>query len=142
MGAALQTGRIDLAVMVEPFVSAEKQQGGRVIGDALAGIAPRFMITGWFARDGWIEDHQDLAARFAAAIKEAAEWANAHPQESAAILARHSSIPADVASTMGRARFGTVLDPQMIKPVLDAAVRYGALDTPLDANEIVWKASK
>jgi len=30
-------------------------------------------------------------------------------------------------------------NPRNWQPVLDNAVRYGMLDKPLDANELIWK---
>ena len=138
--AALESQRVDLGVVVEPFVSAARRQGqGRVIGDALESIAPRFLITGWFSRDAWIDGHQDAAVRFAAAIRDANEWANAHPAESATLMAKYSNISSDVAASMGRARFALALDPEMIRPVLDGGVRYGEIDARIDPNDLIWR---
>lgn len=141
MAAAVEAHRADAALDVEPFVSAAKARGiGRVVGNVLDGVAPRFMIVGWLATDPWLQAHPDLAARYAAAIREAAEWANAHPRESAAILVRNTKVPASVAGTMARARFGLTLEPALIQPVIAAAVRYGVLERPVDAAELVWRA--
>ena len=141
--AQLESHRIDLGIVVEPFVSAARGQGqGRIIGDALDGVAQPFLITGWFSLDAWINGHQDTAERFAAAVHDANEWANTHPLESATLMAKYSNIPVDVANAMGRARFARTLDPAMIRGVLDAAVRYGALDARLDPNEIIWRSLK
>jgi len=40
---------------------------------------------------------------------------------------------------MGRAVYANALDPATMQPVLDNAVKYGMLDHPLDANELIWK---
>jgi NitT/TauT family transport system substrate-binding protein len=139
MAAAVEGHRADAALDVEPFVSAARAQGqGKVIGDVLDGVAPRFMVAGWFALDPWITAHADTVARFAAALREAAAWANAHHAESAAILARNSKIPASVIAAMPRAQFGLSLDPAMIRPIVDAAVKYGVLDRPVDVNDLIW----
>jgi NitT/TauT family transport system substrate-binding protein len=139
MAAALEAHRADAALDVEPFVSGARAQGqGKVIGDVLDGVAPRFMVVGWFALDPWITAHADTAARFAAALREAAAWANAHHAESAAILVRNTKIPASAIATMARAQFGLALDPAMIRPIVDAAVKYGVLDRPVDVNDLIW----
>jgi len=139
--AAIETQRVDAGAVTEPYVSAAKKAGqGRVIADAFESMAPRLMITGWFATDVWLASHADLAARFATAIRQAADWANTHPHDSAVILTRHTNLPADVADAMNRARFGLTLDTQFIRPVIDLAVRYGALDAPIDADQLIWLA--
>jgi NitT/TauT family transport system substrate-binding protein len=139
--AAIETGRVAAGNLTEPYASAAIGAGQvRVIADSFESMAPRLMITGWFATDAWINSHIDLATRFATAIRQAADWANTHPHESAVVLARHTSVPPEVAQTMKRARFGSVLDPALIRPVIDLAVKYGALAAPIDANELIWLA--
>jgi NitT/TauT family transport system substrate-binding protein len=139
MAAAVEAHRADAALDVEPFVSGARAQGqGKVIGDVLDGVAPRFMVVGWFALDPWITAHADTAARFATALRQAAAWANAHHTESAAILVRNTKIPASAIDTMARAQFGLTLDPAMIRPIVDAAVKYGVLDRPVDVNDLIW----
>jgi NitT/TauT family transport system substrate-binding protein len=140
MAAAVEAHRADAALDVEPFVSGARAQGqGKVIGDVLDGVAPRFMVVGWFALDPWITAHADTAARFATALRQAAGWANAHHTESAAILVRNTKIPASAIDTMARAQFGLTLDPAMIRPIVDAAVKYGVLDRPVDVNDLIWR---
>jgi NitT/TauT family transport system substrate-binding protein len=139
MAAAVEAHRADAALDVEPFVSGARAQGqGKVIGDVLDGVAPRFMVVGWFALGPWITAHADTAARFATALRQAAGWANAHHTESAAILVRNTKIPASAIDTMARAQFGLTLDPAMIRPIVDAAVKYGVLDRPVDVNDLIW----
>ena len=140
MAAALEAHRADAALDVEPFVSGARALGqGKVIGDVLDGVGPRYMVVGWLAMDPWIAAHTDTATRFATALRQAAAWANTHHKESAAILVRNTKVPAAVADTMARAQFGLTLDPALIRPIVDAAVKYGVLDKPVDVNDLVWK---
>jgi NitT/TauT family transport system substrate-binding protein len=140
MAAALEAHRADAALDVEPFVSgARALNQGKVIGSVLDGVAPRFMVVGWLALDPWIAAHADTATRFATALRQAAQWANTHHKESAAILVRNTKVPAAVADTMARAQFGLTLDPALIRPIVDAAVKYGVLDKPIDVSELIWK---
>jgi NitT/TauT family transport system substrate-binding protein len=140
MAAALEAHRADAALDVEPFVSGAKALGqGKVIGDVLDGVGPRYMVVGWLAMDPWITAHADTVARFATALRQAAIWANSHHKESAAILVRNTKVPAAVADTMARAQFGLTLDPALIRPIVDAAVKYGVLDRPVDVADLIWK---
>jgi len=140
MAAALEAHRADAALDVEPFVSGARALGqGKIIGDVLDGVGPRYMVVGWFAMDPWIQAHTDTAARFATALRQAAAWANTHHKESAAILVRNTKVPASVADTMARAQFGLTLDPALIRPIVDAAVKYGVLDKPVDVTDLIRK---
>jgi NitT/TauT family transport system substrate-binding protein len=121
MVGALDAGRVDAAIPSEPFASmglAANRLLGSVYGSLPATI---------------------LAVKFASAIRKAAVWANAHPKESALLLTKFTKVDPAVAATMTRAVYATSLDPAQLQPVLDNAVRYGMLDKPLDANELIWK---
>jgi NitT/TauT family transport system substrate-binding protein len=138
---AIESGRVDVGSVTEPYLSAAKQAGqGRVLADSFVSMAPRLMITGWFATDAWLAAHPELATRFQTALRQAAEWANSHPHESAIILAKHTGLAPDIVESMKRARFGLTLDPALIKPVIDLAVKYGALDAPIGVEQLIWVA--
>ena len=128
MAAAVVTHRVDAA-----------KADIRVIGNAEDGIAPRFMIIGWFSTEQWIKDHPDLAARFAAAIARASLWANTHDRESLAIFLQTAKLDPQTAASMARSRFGASLDPAMMQPVLDTALKYGVLDRPIAASDLIWR---
>ncbi len=141
MGGALQEKRVDAAMPVEPFVSADRATA-RMLGNALDGIGSHYMIVGFLSTDSWIAAHPDVAARFASAIAKAAVWANTHEKESAAILVKNSKLDPSVAATMARAVYGTKLDPSLVQPVVDAAVKYGIIDKPVAASDMIWVAPK
>jgi ABC-type nitrate/sulfonate/bicarbonate transport system substrate-binding protein len=113
-----------------------------MLGNALDGIGSHYMIVGFLSTDSWIAAHPDVAARFASAIAKAAVWANTHEKESAAILVKNSKLDPSVAATMARAVYGTKLDPSLVQPVVDAAVKYGIIDKPVAASDMIWVAPK
>ena len=141
MAVAVESHRVDAALDVEPFVTATKADT-RILGDVLDGIAPRFMVVGWFATDAWTKAHPDLAVRFSAAIIKAAQWANMHDhdKESLSIIVQNTKVDPQVAASMARTRFGVTLESSMVQPVLDAALKYGVLDHPVAANDLIWRA--
>jgi NitT/TauT family transport system substrate-binding protein len=141
MGPALVANRVDAAMPVEPFVSADRATA-RSLGNVLDGVGSRYMIVGWLATDAWLAAHPDAAARFAGAIAKAAVWANAHEKESAAILVKNSKLDPAVADSMARAVYGTTLEPALLQPVVDAAVKYGIIDKPIPVSDLIWTAPK
>jgi NitT/TauT family transport system substrate-binding protein len=137
MGAALDQGRVDAALIVEPFTSALHGKV-RVIGDALAGFGPRWVGTVWASKLTWLADHRDAARRFAAATLKIASWANAHQSESAAVLAQHTSMPLATINGMVRAVYATTpVTGPLLQPLLDSATKY--FGTPkLSGSDLVW----
>jgi NitT/TauT family transport system substrate-binding protein len=138
MVGALDAGRVDAAIPSEPFTS-QGLAANRLLGSVYASMPATILVFGFFATDAWLNAHPDEALKFAAAIRKAAMWANAHPKDSADMLVKFTKLDPAVAATMGRAVYATSLDPAEIQPVLDNAVRYGMLEKPLDASEIIWK---
>lgn len=137
MAVALERNRVDAALMIEPFLTAA---AGRiqVLGNAMGAIAPRWMSTGWFASDAWINANRDAAGRFAQAMARAALWANAHRAETAPILIRVTRLDPAIAGKMTRAVFATRLEPVLLQPVIDMFAHFGLLRRPLPAAEVIW----
>jgi len=141
MGIALSLHRIDAGMPVEPFVTAQKDLI-RSLGSVLDGVGPRYMVIGYLATDTWLASHADVAARFVRAMREASLWGNTHRAESAAMIERIMHVDPSVGAAMNRATYGTDLDPALMQPVLDAALKYGILDRPVPTSDLIWRAPK
>jgi NitT/TauT family transport system substrate-binding protein len=138
MGGALQQGRADIIFPTEPFSTADASVG-KVIANAFDGVGPRFMLLGWFASESYLAANGPTAVKFAAALRQASEYANAHQSETAQMLANHTKVTLDVAQKMVRATYGTVLDPTLLTPVLNLGSKYGLLSQPVAAADLIWK---
>ena len=139
MGGALAAHRIDAALEVEPFVTNDKAVE-RALGPAIDGLGPHIMILGFFAGDAWLAEHGDVATKFVGALRLASEWANGHRRESGTILSQYTKIEPSVVAAMARAEYGLALDPAVIAPIVDAAVRYGIIEKSIPASDLIWKA--
>jgi NitT/TauT family transport system substrate-binding protein len=137
--SALMRDRVDAATAPEPTLTESVRDGARIFGDPFAAVAPRFFIGIWIARNEWIKANPDVARRFADAIYEAGKWANAHPNESAAILAKYAKGDPSVFRTMRRATYASALTPQLIQPPLDAGLHTGLLPSAVSASDLVAK---
>jgi NitT/TauT family transport system substrate-binding protein len=137
MGTALETGRVAAAIMAEPYTTAALAQG-RVVGDASAAVAKRFMITGWFAEAGWLAKNPDEAKRLQAALLQTARFGNVNHAETQAIITKYTKITPEVAQKMTRTIYGDMKpDPALIQPVLDLAMKYGGM-APVAATDLIW----
>lgn len=141
MPAALEAGRIDAAHVAEPFV-AEAKAAGRVLTSADNAMGSEYLRTVWFASKDWAARNPDAVARFAAAMKETATWANnrANYPKSAEILEKWAKIDPVLAGTMTRARYGEVLSAALMQTEVDTTAKYGNF-TSFPATDMLYRAS-
>ena len=69
-------------------------------------------------------------------VSAAIRWANAHPAETAPILAKYMKMDVAVVRAMTRVRQATSLETALMQPVLDVAYRYKQLEKPVEATDI------
>jgi NitT/TauT family transport system substrate-binding protein len=138
MIAALPAGRIDAAMLAEPWQTTARNSGDRLYAKPFDAIAPEFNIGVWATTRSWAQAHPDQVKRFASAIYAAARWANQHHAESAQILAKYAKADPKVISGMIRVVHSTDLEVGHIQPALDAAFQFHQLDRRMTANDLIW----
>lgn len=136
MAQALERGTVAAALMGEPFLSDNKDAVRR-LSVPFDSVARSFYINCWYAQRDWLAKNADTVRRFTSAIYAAGGWANAHPAESAAIEATYVKLDPAQLRTMPRNAFAVGLDPKLMQPVLDVAVRYKMLPSPLAARDVI-----
>jgi NitT/TauT family transport system substrate-binding protein len=136
MTAAVVQHRVDAAMIAQPFLAAALPQT-KAIAPVDDAVASRFMSTGWIASETWLNAHRDAAVKFAAVMRQTAQWANAHHKESAQILMHHTKITPEIAATMTRVEYGLSLDPKLLQPPIDVAARYSQQHFG-PATDLIW----
>ncbi len=136
MAPALTRGTIAAAAIAEPFLSLVRDDV-RSIGDAQSVIAKQFFLSGSFASRDWVAANRDVANRLVKAFVAAAAWSNTHHDDTAPILAKYAKLEPDKIKTMARATFATTLDPRTMQPILDIALKYGQLQKPVRATDLI-----
>ncbi len=140
MVPALDRGTIAAAFLAEPFLSLNRADL-RVIAPAYDTIAKSFYIAAWFTTRDWATKNPDVAKRLTAALYETARWANAHHDDSAAILAKITKLDIDRIRSMTRAVWATSLDPKLKQPVIDIAARYKLIEAPANAGDLIIRTA-
>ena len=126
--AALAAGRVDAIFEVEPFFGAAAKQF-RVLFSGYSAISKHFLLNLWVATPDWAKAHEDIVSRFASVIHETAVWANAHHEQSGAILAKYSKIPEATIAVMARSHYAEELTPALMQPGIDASAKYNGFPT-------------
>jgi len=140
MPAAVQRGTVAAAPIAEPALSAAMKTGSiRIIGHPMDAYGKQFMVGGWFARPDFIVANAALIRRLRATAYSTATWANAHPDETAAILAKYSKMDPDVVRTMNRAPYLTSLTPDLLQSYLDLGYKYKYIGKQLKAADLIAK---
>jgi NitT/TauT family transport system substrate-binding protein len=138
MAPAILDGRIDAASISEPFITDALNSGKfRAISVSERNVAPEFMFSGWTTTTGYAAAHPDVIKKFVAVMLESARWGNANRPQSAQILVGINKMPLEVAGKMLRSYYGEKLSPALLQPVIDAAAKYGAIQSSFPASEII-----
>jgi NitT/TauT family transport system substrate-binding protein len=134
MVAALERGTVAAASLPDPALAAAVTAGTvRILGNNYDSIAKTFMITGWFATGDWLAKNPDVAKRFAAAMAETADWANANHARAAEILFKYTKID----TQKSHVRFAGRLSAAIVQPVLDAGAQYKMLDKSVTLGDLI-----
>ncbi|GCB44279.1 ABC transporter substrate-binding protein [Streptomyces sp. NL15-2K] len=96
MPAALDSGQIDAAQVVEPALATIKSQGGRVIASPLVDVAPDLTVAMYFTSTQYAQQNPEVVKKFQAATAEALAYADAHPDEARQVVTTYTKIPAAV----------------------------------------------
>ncbi len=96
MPAALDAGRIDAAMVVEPALATVKSQGGREIASPMIDIAPKLTVAMYFTSTEYARKNPEVVKKFQEATAESLAYADAHPDEVREIVTTYTKIPADV----------------------------------------------
>ncbi len=137
---AIASGRVDCANIAEPILSDALQSGKvQVIGHAQDAIAKHFIVTGYYCAADWAAKNADVLARFRKGLYEGASYANANRAEMIPVLAKYSGVEAKVIASMTPTTVGVAgqLDPHMIQPIIDAAVKYKVIPAPFPAKDLI-----
>ena len=136
MLAALDAGRVDAALVTEPFTTAARKSG-RILESGFDDIANHFLITTWCTTTQWAKDHPDVVTRFVAVIHETAVWANKNQDKSGEILVKYTKVTPEGLATMARSHYTEQLTPALIQPLINVSAKYNGF-TAFPAQELVY----
>jgi NitT/TauT family transport system substrate-binding protein len=96
MPAALDSGQIDAAMVVEPALATVKSQGGKEIASPLVDVAPDLTVAMYFTSTSYEQQNAAVVKKFKDALAESLAYADAHPDEARQVVTTYTKIPAAV----------------------------------------------
>ncbi len=139
MQAALDTGRIDAAWLIEPMLSSALAAGDKVISENPQGalVGPDTSFSSYFTTRSYAKERASTVDRFVEAVNEANEYAEQHPDEVRRIIPDYTAIKPDIAAKMAIGRYITTLDEPTYKVLGDYMLQYGWIDKAPDLNTLL-----
>jgi len=138
VSVALDAARVAAGTVVNPQMAQSLTTGRyRLLGDAVTGIATRFLQAAWFADADYVAKHGATIRKFSAIIQKASAYCNLHTQQTIDLLSRFSGIDVATIAHMARTKYDLTLDPSDIQPLIDAAAKYKAIPKSFDAREMI-----
>lgn len=137
--AAIAAGRVDAAVLIQPFLAPALAAGTiRSLGDPVNALGNHHTDSAWFTTLDYAQKNPDVVNRFMRTIRDGATYVNAHPAETAGLLTKFAMVQA---SDVGKIRVlqGWRLDPANIQPLIDAAARYKFIPGRFDARDLIYQ---
>lgn len=137
MGGQLESGNVDAIMAVEPFATMAKDNGAREIFSPYAEPIPDLTIAAYFASNERIEEDPDTVNAFIAAMKEAQQYAEDHPDDAKAILSEYSSIEPDVVDELTMPKFPQQVTRDSIQTIIDLSVDTGLIPDEIDIDDLL-----
>jgi NitT/TauT family transport system substrate-binding protein len=132
MDAALKTGRIDIALEAEPFLSAGKNDGVRNVFEPYDQYAPKITLATYFATHQYVADHPEIVARFKRAMLKSLAYATANPDEVRRILLTYTKLQPSAISNMALVGWSPQIDMPSIVALQNSMVKYSWIQAPVD----------
>ncbi len=137
MNAALDSGRVDAACVVEPFVSQGKAGKARGIDPFLVRTAPDLTVATYFTSRQYAEENAGIVDRFVRAINRSLDYAQRHPDEVRRILPTYTKIPPEAARAVKLPVWRQDLNLPTIELQSRLSQKYGLIEKQPDLDELI-----
>jgi NitT/TauT family transport system substrate-binding protein len=137
MPAALEQGRVDAALLTEPFLSAVLAESGTQIDAPSVETVPNFPNGVYVSSEQYIAENGDVVERFARAMNKSLEYADANPEEVRRIVPTYTETPEEAAQQMRLPVFDAELDQEGIELEAELTAKYGIVEEAPAYEELV-----
>lgn len=138
MGAALESGNVDVIWAVEPGVTVAKSVlGAVVVVDSYIGPMAGFPVAGYQVTRQFAERYPNTVAAFRRAITAAAAIARANPQLVTDLAPSFTSLTPELAAQISLPVYGGTIEAATLHRVYDLLVSFGIMAEGLDVDALI-----
>ena len=135
--AALESGQVDAAWILDPFLTQSVESGARVISYNFAETDPNLDISGYFTSAEYIEANPELVEKFTEAMNKSTVYAQENPEAVREVVGTYTKIDEAMRSKMVLPTFRVEFNRDAAAVLGDAATRYGTLSKAPDLDSIL-----
>jgi NitT/TauT family transport system substrate-binding protein len=135
MVGAVEAGRVDAAFAIEPFVTAAKAAGDRVVDRSYVGTKPGLQIGCYFASEQYLAKNKDVVKRFREGAAETAKAIESDPAAFRKFLPKASQIPPPAAQKAVLPIWKAASDKASVDLTADLMKKYGITKSKPDTAD-------
>jgi NitT/TauT family transport system substrate-binding protein len=135
--AALTSGKIDGAWLVEPFLTLAKSQGAREIGWGFTDLAADLTVSAYFTSGTFARDNAALIADFRTAVRESFAYARTHEDEVRAIIPTFTTIKPEIAEKITITGWKDEVSVDVLDKIAEYALRDKVITQKPDLSDLV-----
>ncbi len=136
MAAAMDAGNVHGIFVVEPFLSAAKAKGWKVIG-SYSDVTPNLCVALYFTSKELVGKDPDLVKRFSDAMAESLAYADSHPDEVRAILSGYTQLNEEQRKSLTLPKWPPTINKDAVAKLGDLALTYGLLTAKPDLGALL-----
>ena len=138
---AVQNGRVDTAMLVEPFLSAAvKASIIDVVAWPYSAVQKRIPVAQFVMTKSYADANPDIVGKFTRGYDRGVDWtdANGTTEEFAQIVSAYTKVPADQLKDSARPNFVKKVDVTSVETVATLMKKHGLLKTNVDVEAMIY----
>ncbi|HET8615472.1 MAG TPA: ABC transporter substrate-binding protein [Actinomycetales bacterium] len=139
MEQALEEHQIDAAWMVEPFHTTALQHGLKDVASNYVDTAPGLTAAAFVTTEKVIKSKPDLIKKFVAAMTEAGNYANAHPNEIRELIPTFTKVTPEIANEFVIPLYNPDVNVASLEAMLPEMKQLDMISKDFDVNSVLYK---
>jgi NitT/TauT family transport system substrate-binding protein len=139
MNAALETGRVDAAWVVEPFYSQGLGADSKALLHPYEETTENLTVATYFASKQYIAENRDVVDRFVRAMGQSLQYASENPDAVREIVTEYTQIPPEAAESMHLPVWSEDLGEATIQETIDLAAQYEFVEEPPSLDDLILR---
>jgi NitT/TauT family transport system substrate-binding protein len=134
---ALESGEVDVAFLVEPYLSWGIEAGHRVLSYPYVEYVNYLNVAAFFTSSDLAEKNPDLAERFYAAVKKSSTYAQNNPDAVRDVFASYTTTKEETRTTLIMPRFTPTIERPALEKLGATAKQHGILFADPDLDSLL-----